>query len=176
MARKKAKQETPEAPVSTPAEATQTEDKTLTSTNGHRGESAEEATIKKSSSSSKGKPLTGKALLKKIEKAAGSSKRDLAIQCGYFTITKTGRTRVDLTSFYNAVLSAQGLTLNSSDEQSQRGREATFRASVHKNGQLIIGSAYTEKAKLKPGDILEIKLGYKHIKLERVAANDAADA
>ncbi|NJK62259.1 MAG: hypothetical protein HC921_05850, partial [Synechococcaceae cyanobacterium SM2_3_1] len=28
----------------------------------------------------------------------------------------------------------------------------------------IIGSAYTEKAKLKPGDILEIKLGYKHIK------------
>ncbi len=176
MARKKVKQETPEAPATAPAEATQTEEKTAPSVNGHHGESAEEDSKQKSSSSSKGKALTGKALLKKIEKASGGSKRDLAIQCGYFTITKTGRTRVDLTSFYNAVLSAQGLTLDISDEQSQRGREATFRASVHKNGQLIIGSAYTEKAKLKPGDILEIKLGYKHIKLERVAANEAADA
>jgi len=36
---------------------------------------------------------------------------------------------------------------------------------VHKNGQIVIGSTYTDEMGLKPGDEFEIKLGYKHIHL-----------
>ena len=36
---------------------------------------------------------------------------------------------------------------------------------MHQNGQIVVGSAYTEAMGLKPGDEFEIKLGYKHIHL-----------
>jgi len=66
------------------------------------------------------------------------------------------------------VLEAKGLSLSPGSSRDKRGREPTFRVSVHKNGQLIIGSAYTEKMNLKPGDEFEIQLGYKHIHLKQV--------
>ena len=36
-----------------------------------------------------------------------------------------------------------------------------------KNGQIVIGSAYTREMGLQPGDEFQLKLGYKHIKLEK---------
>ena len=45
------------------------------------------------------------------------------------------------------------------------GKVATYKATVHKNGQLLIGSAYTRGMGLKEGDVFTIKLGYKHIHL-----------
>jgi AbrB family looped-hinge helix DNA binding protein len=42
--------------------------------------------------------------------------------------------------------------------------------SVHKNGQIVIGSTYTQEMGLKPGDEFEIKLGYKHIHLIQVGS------
>ena len=53
-----------------------------------------------------------------------------------------------------------------------RGREPTFRVSVHKNGQIVIGSTYTRSMGLSEGDEFEIKLGYKHIHLIQLS-NDA---
>ncbi len=50
----------------------------------------------------------------------------------------------------------------------RRGREPTYRVSVHKNGQIVIGSTYTEQMGLKPGDEFVIKLGYKHIHLKQI--------
>ncbi|MEL7227322.1 MAG: AbrB family transcriptional regulator, partial [Cyanobacteria bacterium J06576_12] len=44
----------------------------------------------------------------------------------------------------------------------------TYRVSVHKNGQIVIGSTYTQEMGLKPGDEFLIKLGYKHIRLEQM--------
>lgn len=38
---------------------------------------------------------------------------------------------------------------------------------VHQNGQIVIGSTYTEKMGLKAGDRFKIKLGYKHIHLKQ---------
>ncbi|MEO0888346.1 MAG: AbrB family transcriptional regulator, partial [Cyanobacteria bacterium J06648_10] len=46
--------------------------------------------------------------------------------------------------------------------------EPTYRVSVHKNGQIVIGSTYTQAMGLKPGDEFMIKLGYKHIRLEQL--------
>ncbi len=69
---------------------------------------------------------------------------------------------------YDAVLAAKGVPLDPERTKDGRGREATFRVSVHKNNQIVIGSSYTEKMGLKPGDEFEIKLGYKHIHLRQL--------
>ena len=50
-------------------------------------------------------PLTGKALLQKI-KSCNLSKRKLAKDSGYYSVTKEGETRINLADFYNAVLAA----------------------------------------------------------------------
>ncbi|MCU0546989.1 MAG: AbrB family transcriptional regulator [Oscillatoriaceae cyanobacterium Prado104] len=113
-------------------------------------------------------PLTGKALLQKVKELAHLPRRETAKLCGYYSTTKSDRTRVNLTGFYNAVLAARGIPLNRDSNKDGRGREATYRASVHKNGQIVIGTTYTESMGLTPGDEFEIKLGYKHIHLIQI--------
>jgi len=115
-------------------------------------------------------PLTGKALLQKI-KDSSLPRRELAKQCGYYTTTKDGQTRTNLQEFYDAVLAAKGIALEPEAAKDGRGREATYRVSVHKNGTIVIGANYTQKLGLKPGDEFEIKLGYKHIHLIQLDGN-----
>lgn len=120
----------------------------------------------------KGKtPLTGKALLQKVKELSDLPRRETAKRCGYFTVTKEGQTRVNLTDFYDAVLAAKGVALEPEGTKDGRGREPTYRVSVHRNGQIVIGSTYTEVMGLKKGDEFEIKLGYKHIHLIQIESN-----
>jgi len=124
----------------------------------------------------KNQPLKGKALLQKISELAHLSKRESAQACGYYTQTKDGQTRVNLSDFYDALLEAKGISLNPERNKDGRGREPTYRVSVHKNGQIVIGSTYTQAMGLKPGDEFVIKLGYKHIKLEQTSTDaDSSD-
>jgi AbrB family looped-hinge helix DNA binding protein len=114
-------------------------------------------------------PLTGKALLQKVESLSHLNKRETAKRCGYITFTRDNKPRVNLTDFYDAVLAAKGIELTPGVSRDRRGREPTFRVSVHKNGQIIIGAAYTQKMGLEPGDEFEIQLGYKHIHLKQLS-------
>ena len=114
--------------------------------------------------------LTGKSLLQKI-KSSNLPKRELAKECGYFSISKDDEVRVNLGDFYDAVLAAKGIALEPKSEKSGRGKEATYRVTVHQNGQIVIGNAYTGLMGLKPGDEFEIKLGYKHIHLIQLDGN-----
>ena len=68
----------------------------------------------------------------------------------------------------NAVIEAQGISLDADTEKQRRGREASYRVTVHKNGQIIIGAAYTQEMGLSPGDEFDLKLGYKHIHLNQI--------
>ena len=113
-------------------------------------------------------PLTGKALLQKVKELSNLPRRETAKRCGYFTTSKGGQVRVNLTEFYDAVLAARGVALDPDGARDGRGREPTYRVSVHKNGQIVIGSTYTHEMGLRPGDEFEIKLGYKHIHLKQV--------
>lgn len=113
-------------------------------------------------------PLTGKALLQKVKELGHLPRRETAKRCGYYTVTKDGQTRVNLTAFYDAVLGAKGVPLDPEGAKDGRGREPTYRVSVHKNGQIVIGSTYTQAMGLEPGDEFEIKLGYKHIHLKQL--------
>ena len=114
--------------------------------------------------------LTGKSLLQKI-KSSNLPKRELAKECGYYTVSKDGEVRVNIGDFYDAVLAAKGIALEPKSEKDGRGREATYRVTVHQNGQIVIGNAYTGLMGLKPGDEFEIKLGYKHIHLIQLDDN-----
>jgi AbrB family looped-hinge helix DNA binding protein len=113
-------------------------------------------------------PLTGKALLTKVKELSNLPRRERAKQCGYYTVTKNNQVRVNLTDFYDALLSARGIPLSPEAPKDGRGREPTYRVSVHQNGQIVIGATYTKAMGLKPGDEFEIKLGYKHIHLIQV--------
>ena len=113
-------------------------------------------------------PLTGKALLQKVKELSHLPRRETAKKCGYYTTSKDNQTRVNLTDFYDAVLAAKGVPLDPEGAKDGRGREPTYKVSVHKNGQIVIGSTYTQAMGLKEGDKFEIKLGYKHIHLKQI--------
>ncbi len=113
-------------------------------------------------------PLAGKALLQKLKDISHLSRREKARECGYFTVIKDDQIRISSGEFMNAVLAAKGISLDTESGKDGRGREASYRVSVHKNGQIVIGAAYTEKMGLQVGDEFEIKLGYKHIHLKQI--------
>ncbi|MDJ0705455.1 MAG: AbrB family transcriptional regulator [Leptolyngbyaceae cyanobacterium MO_188.B28] len=118
------------------------------------------------------KRLTGKALQKKVNELTGLSKKEIAKECGY--VNDSGR--VLLEQFYSALLQANGVELNPKGSVTTgRGRDRTYRTTVHKNGTIVIGKSYTEEMGLQPGDEFEIKLGYKHIHLSQHQADDSED-
>ena len=115
------------------------------------------------------KPLTGKELKAKVKKLQGATKKEIAKACGYASKTKTGQERVNLGSFYSALLEAEGMTFEASPSGSaRRGRTATYRTTVHKNGTLLIGASYTKEMGLNPGDEFVLNLSKRGIKLTPV--------
>ena len=111
------------------------------------------------------KPLTGETLIQRVRDLGNLSKEEKARACGYSTLTKNGVERVNMMKFLNALIDAEGIELDSTPNngQGRGGRSASYRISVQSNGNLLIGSAYTSKMSLKPGDEFEITLGRKHI-------------
>lgn len=121
-------------------------------------------------------PLTGKALLQKVKEFSHLSKREMAKSCGYYTVSKDDQVRVKLAEFYDALLEAKGIQLEPAKQKKDgRGREASYRVTVHQNGQIVIGAAYAKEMGLKPGDEFQIKLGYKHIHLVQLGEKDEDD-
>ncbi len=131
-------------------------------------ERVSKAKSQETSSTEKIIPLTGKALKLKLKELAHLPKSETAKGCGYYSIDKSGKVKVNLTKFYDAVLQSTGINVNEDAKVDRRGREASYRATVHQNGQLLIGAAYTKALNLSPGDEFEIKIGYKHIHLKAI--------
>ena len=113
-------------------------------------------------------PLTGKALKSKLKELANLTKTETAKGCGYYSTDKSGKIKVNLTKFYDAVLQSTGINVNEEPQGDGRGREATYKATVHQNGQILIGAFYTKALNLSPGVEFEIKVGYKHIRLKAI--------
>ena len=114
------------------------------------------------------KVLTGKKLQDKVAQMKGADKKEIAKECGYVTYTKGGQERIGLMAFYNALLEAEGMTFEATQEKGTRGREAAYKVSVHKNGNLLIGASYTKEMGLEPGDEFTIKLGKNKISLTKI--------
>ncbi|WP_041661158.1 AbrB family transcriptional regulator [Acaryochloris marina] len=122
----------------------------------------------------KNKPLTGQALLAKVSTLSDLTREEKAKACGYFTFAKDSTERINVMAFLNAVLDAEGMDLGAKGKSNGKlgGRKLTFRTSVQSNGNLLVGSAYTKKMELQPGDEFEIALGRKHIHLKLMAEED----
>lgn len=117
-------------------------------------------------------PLAGQELLDKIEELGDLPKEEKAKVCGYVTSTKKGLPRVNMMKFYNALMEAKDIDLDSSANGLGRGgRSASYRISVQSNGNLLIGAAYTKKMNLNVGDEFDITLGRKHIHLKQVGVD-----
>jgi AbrB-like transcriptional regulator len=113
-------------------------------------------------------PLTGKALKAKLKELSSLTKSETAKGCGYYSVAKDGKIRVNLKQFYDAVLQSQGISVDEKSKADGRGRGASYRATINGNGQILIGATYTKALNLVPGDVFEIKLGYKHINLKAI--------
>lgn len=142
--------------------------RTITKTKTTRTPATKTSSPKKASPSEQTQPLVGEELIEKVMSMGEADIKVKARACGYLTYTNNKQERVNLMKFYNALMEAEGVDLDASYKGGSRGRTPTFKVSVHKNGNLLIGSAYTKEMGLKPGDEFEIKLGHQHIKLERI--------
>lgn len=114
-------------------------------------------------------PLTGAALLQKVKTLGTLSKSQKAKACGYYTVTKGGGERVNLLQFLHALVEAEGIALDKpAAEGGRAGRRASYRITVQANGQLLIGTAYTQQMGLQPGDTFELVLGRKHMQIKQL--------
>ena len=128
---------------------------------------------KKATKAKKVEQLVGQELLDKIKELGDLTKEEKAKACGYFTVTKGGVERVNLMKYMNALLDAEDIQLDSRSTGNGRGgRNASYRITVQSNGNLLIGSAYTKKMDLKPGDEFVISLGRKHIHLKQLGSEE----
>lgn len=117
-------------------------------------------------------PLTGEELLAKVKELDHLDKDEKAKECGYYTLTKAGKVRVNSMKFLNALIEAQHIEVDGKQSGIGRGgRNASYRVTVQANGNLLIGSAYTKQMDLRPGDEFEITLGRKHIRLKQIDPN-----
>lgn len=114
-------------------------------------------------------PLTGSALLAQVKKLGRVSKTALVRGCGYTTLKKNGKERLNFTAFYEALLEAKGVTIG---REEVKGRQLEYVARVQFNGNLMVGRAYTSQLKLDPGTEFEIVLGRKQIRLIPLTSGD----
>ena len=117
------------------------------------------------------KPLVGDALIAKVRQLGQATRGEKAKACGYYKVTLNGIERINVMAFLKAVLAAKGMDLDAKGESNEqlRGHNPSYRISVQTDGKLLLGSAYTKKMNLQPGDEFEIFLGRKHIHLSKVA-------
>ena len=106
-------------------------------------------------------PLTGAALIAKVEEMPGASKSELVRACGYVSAKKDGGERLNFTAFYEAMAVAQGAPLPQGDAGGG-GRKLSYTTTVLTTG-VLIGKRYVEMLGLKPGDKLRIMVTHDKI-------------
>lgn len=119
-------------------------------------------------------PLTGPDLLARVKELGDASKSDLVRACGYLGAKKDGTERLNFTAFYEALLQAKGVGFGAAvvSEPGKAGRKLSYQTKVQFNGNLMVGSAYTEQLGFTPGDVFEIKLSRSGIRLIPVGEGD----
>jgi hypothetical protein len=111
--------------------------------------------------------LVGKALIDYVKANELLNQTELAEGAGYVKTTTSGRTNVLVKQFYNALLAAQGLTI---EVGKAPGKTAQYETAVHKSGIILLGKTYSKKFGLNAGDVLEIVLDDDAIRLVPKAA------
>ena len=119
------------------------------------------------------KQLTGSELLDKIKELGDSNKSELVRACGYFSVKNDGSERLNFTAFYEALLTAKGVSLT--PVRTQEATELSYTVLVQDNGDISIEKTYMDLLGIRPGDEFEIKLGRKQIRLIPLGVDNEED-
>lgn len=111
--------------------------------------------------------LVGTELIKFVQDNPSLNQMELARGAGYVRTTRKGVEQVLVKRFYNALLAAKGMPISVGKTP---GKSALFETTVHKNGVILLGSTYSQKFGLEPGDKLQIVLENDEIRLLPVEA------
>jgi len=99
-------------------------------------------------------PLTGDALIARVNELKPAPEASIAIECGY--ASEAGKAR--LAAFKTALLEAHGLGLTpAKGTGTGKGRPLSFSVKVGTKGQVVLGGGYAELIGLAPGDQAEIR-------------------
>lgn len=102
-------------------------------------------------------PLTGDELLTFVRSNPHLGKKGLAIECGYHKLNSEGTPVAVIPKFMDALVAAQGLTLNNKRGGAGLGpRKKSYLTTTHNTGILLIGRAYSDELGSEPGDQWEI--------------------
>lgn len=114
-------------------------------------------------------PLTGTELLTKIHELGDAPRDQVAIACGYVN-DKTGKPAY--TAFYEALMTAKGVTLAppAGKAPKGRGKAPSYEVTINRQGVAPVGGAYTSLLGWNTGDKLRIAVDGGRISLERIAA------
>lgn len=76
-------------------------------------------------------PLVSEQLIRKVKELETLSRAEKAKACGYYSVTKKGRERVNMKQFLNALIEAEGIELNENHQTKEdNGSSASYPVSV----------------------------------------------
>lgn len=102
--------------------------------------------------------IKGKELVMFVKANPEMSRTQLARSTGYVGVTKSGKTRVLVQAFYDALTEAQGLSIKNGHPGIGAGKSAQYATTVHKSGIVLVGKAYTAEFGAEPGDVFGIEI------------------
>lgn len=102
--------------------------------------------------------IKGKELVAFVQANPEMSRTQLARSAGYLGVSKTGKPRVLVQAFYDALTEAQGLSIKNGHPGIGAGKAAQYATTVHKSGIVLVGKAYTAEFGAEPGDVFGIEI------------------
>lgn len=93
-------------------------------------------------------PLTGAALIARVEELKPAPESEVAIACGY--VSEAGKAR--LSAFKDALLDAHGLSLGKAPKAARRGKPLSFCVTTNaKSGNILLAGGYAALIGIEPG-------------------------
>lgn len=98
--------------------------------------------------------ISGRDLLTLVKENPEASSLELAAMAGYTRINRKGEEVTNIDAFKDALLEAKGVSIKAET----RGRAAANETTVHAAGGILIGSIYSKRAGVGPGDVYSINV------------------
>lgn len=93
-------------------------------------------------------PLTGAALITRVEELKPAPESEVAIACGY--VSGAGKAR--LSAFKDALLAAHGFSLGKAPKASRRGKPLSYCVTTNaKSGNILLAGGYATLIGVEPG-------------------------
>jgi hypothetical protein len=120
--------------------------------------------------------LIGAELLAAMKALGPVSKGDLLRATGYVSTKEDGTERLNYTAFNEAVLEANGVTIDTGRNAVGGGRTLSYFARQQAKGMIVIGAGYTEQLGFEPGQLFKIEVNAELGQITVTAAEEREEA